>query len=87
MNSAQPSRLEKIISKGKWNYIIFHGVIGWGVTTAVLFSLLQSFTGEANFLEVLGPSLLLFPLGGVGWGAFMWSNFNKQFSKLKDSEL
>ena len=87
MNSAQLNKLEKVISKGKWHYIIIHGVIGWGVTTAVLFSLLQSFTGETSFTEAIGLSLIMFPVGGIAWGFFMWFYYNKQYNKLKNNEL
>ena len=87
MTATQFNKLDKVMAKGKWHYIILHGVIGWGISTAVLFSLLQSFTGEAAFIDVIGLSLILFPLGGVGWGVFMWSHFNKQINKFKDSEL
>jgi phosphate/sulfate permease len=87
MNSEQFTKLEKIIAKGKWHYIIVNGVLGWGVSTAVLFSLFQSFTSEQFFTDVIGLSIILFPLAGVGWGLFIWFYINKQYCKFKSPEL
>jgi phosphate/sulfate permease len=87
MNSVQLSKLEKIIAKGQWHYIIVHGVLGWGVSTAVLFSLFQSVTSEQSFTDAIGLSMILFPIGGVGWGLFMWFYINKQYCKCQSSEL
>ena len=87
MNTEQLNKLEKTLSKGKWYYIIVHGAIGWGISTGVLFSLLQSFTHETSFIDAIELSLILFPIGGICWGASMWFYFNKQYNKLRDSEL
>jgi hypothetical protein len=87
MNSEQCTKLEKIIAKGKWHYIIVNGVLGWGVSTAVLFSLIQSFTSEESFADAIGLSIMLFPLAGVGWGLFMWFYINKQHCKVESLEL
>ena len=86
MNAAQLSRIEKIISKGKWHYIFFHGVIGWGVSTAVLFSLIQAFIKEIPFTETLALSFVLFPLGGIAWGALMWGYLTKSYDKAQNTE-
>ncbi len=52
-----------------WRY----GVLGWGVTTAILFSLLMGLQdGWDGFVFKLIPALILFPLGGILWGRFMW---------------
>ena len=87
MNSHQLDKLSKIASKGKWHYILFHGAIGWGVTTAVLFSLLQSFISEVEFTDNIWLALIIFPLGGIGWGAFMWSYYQKKVNKINSNEL
>jgi len=61
---------EKLRAKGKWNYILLYGVLGWGFSTGILFSLIfplgMAATGSsAPFLPVFALSVALFPLGGV----------------------
>jgi hypothetical protein len=79
---------EKIRTKGKWHYILTYGVLLWGVSTAILFSLLTTFVmGEqASFLITLPLSIVLFPLGGIAWGYFMWIFSEKAYKKSKISE-
>jgi len=54
------------MGKGKWHYIFVYGVLGWGVSKAILFSLMQVFLGEAAFFAILPLLLILFPIGGLG---------------------
>ena len=86
---------ERIRAKGIWHFIIKYGVLLWGLGTAFLFSLVVSLMQwEASFLSILKESLMLFPLGGIGWGTIMWfanensykkhvsSRFNSDFRSL-----
>lgn len=75
------NKLKRLMDKGKLHYIFVHGVLGWGVSTAILFSLLQAFSGEAAFFDVLPISFILFPIGGLFWGLYMWSYLGKQYAK------
>lgn len=78
---------EKIRAKGKWNYILLDGVLGWGVSTAVLFSVIfPLIDGKQSFLHVFALSIFLFPLGGIAWGYFMWMFIEKAYEKAKISE-
>ena len=79
---------EKLREKGKWNYILKYGVMMWGVGTAVLFSLIISFVieRETSFFLILPISLVLFPLGGIAWGAFMWSFIERSCARNKTTE-
>ena len=38
-------KLKNTMKKGKWHFILWRGVIGWGIPTAVLFKLIMHFTG------------------------------------------
>jgi hypothetical protein len=82
---------EKLRAKGKWNYILLYGVLGWGVSTGILFSLIfplgMAATGSsAPFLPVFALSIVLFPLGGVAWGYSMWISQEKVYWEMKASE-
>jgi hypothetical protein len=82
---------EKLRAKGKWNYILLYGVLGWGVSTGILFSLIfplgMAATGSsAPFLPIFALSIVLFPLGGVAWGYSMWISQEKVYCEMKASE-
>jgi hypothetical protein len=81
VNLARQEKLGILISKGKWNYILRHGVVGWGVMTAALFSLFQYYFGGEDFWSTAKFSFIAFPIGGIGWGAFMWWFLNKEYNK------
>lgn len=82
---------EKLRTKGKWNYILIYGVLGWGVGTGILFSLVFPLVMEAMgdkppFLPVFAGSIVLFPLGGIAWAWFMWIYAEKVYWEAKGSE-
>ena len=82
---------EKMRAKGKWNYILIYGVLGWGVGTGILFSLFFPLVTEAMgikapFLPVFALSIVLFPLGGIAWAWFMWIYAEKFYWEAKASE-
>ncbi len=80
MKKSRKERLNNIITKGKWHYILVHGVLLWGVSTAILFSIIWHFIGLSGFNTIILPSLLLFPLGGVLWGLIMWFIIKREHS-------
>lgn len=78
---------EKTRTKGKKRFLWINGFIGWGVTTAILWSI---------FMEVSQPSedvwirpviaLILFPIGGLAWAHFVWKHTEKQYVASKDEQ-
>ena len=76
-------QLAKLIARGKWHFILVRGVLGWGVLTAALYSMFMFFTvKDCNAGRVL-VAFILFPVGGIFWGAFMWWFFRRRFDRLK----
>ena len=65
-------RMEKIISKGKWHFVFWRGVVGWGIPTALLFKLIISLIGDQPFTDGLVTALIIFPIGGIFFGLSMW---------------
>ena len=58
---------------GRKKFVWLYGVLGWGVPTAVLFSLLRAYAEGWETLPVmLAISLAVFPLGGIVFGRVMW---------------
>ena len=71
-------RRAKTIALGRRRYILFHGVLGWGLLTALLFTGWSFYSEESiSTVDVVIP-FIVFPFGGIFWGAFMWSFLKKQ---------
>lgn len=79
---------ESTRNKGRIYFVLVHGVIGWGVVTAVLWSLIMQVVFPVNtFLVRTLIALILFPLGGLGFGLFMWHLNEKKYKQLvEDSD-
>ena len=78
--------LEKLIAKGKWHYVIVHGVLGWGISTAFLATLIQTYISGSPFMEQISTALVIYPIGGLALGSFMWMKANNQYNKLVSCE-
>ena len=68
--------------KGKARFMWVSGFLVWGVSTAILWSILM------HFIQPLEPTwvrpviaLVLFPLGGLGWAHFVWIKSEKKYAK------
>jgi hypothetical protein len=73
MNDKSAEKWAKFSEMGRSRFVWRYGVLGWGLSTAILFSLWNGFSdGWDGFLFKLIPALVLFPLAGIVWGRFMW---------------
>lgn len=80
MNSK--NKWEETRNKGKARYILFHGVLGWGVPTAILWSILMEFISPTDaFWQRLLIALILFPIGGIAFGYFTWIASESKYKK------
>lgn len=77
------AKWERVRAAGRDRFVMRCGVLGWGVPTAILYSLagLLWERGLGEFALRLAISLLLFPLGGYFWGAIMWRHFEAAYAK------
>ena len=73
-------------AQGKGAYILLYGVVGWGVTVAVLISMINLLTGEPTVLDFV-LNFVFFPLGGFFWGWFTWKYMENNYQKLRQVEL
>jgi len=87
MSNNQIQKLHSLISKGKWNFILFRGVIAWGLMTSVLFTLIQYFLNDRQYPSHMWSYFIVFPIGGFAWGHFMWIYFNNKYQSLDSDEL
>ena len=66
-------RRARMIKRGRASFALRYGVLGWGISTALLFAFYQGFTQGWDALGYwLGISLVVFPIGGWFWGVTMW---------------
>lgn len=77
------ARLERARAGGMWRYVILAGVVGWGVTVAILFSLFVGGWTWDGFLSELKTAIVIFPIAGVLFGFFMWNLVNREWQKLQ----
>ncbi|OCL26200.1 hypothetical protein U472_09310 [Orenia metallireducens] len=82
MNPKERVRWEKIRAKGKSKYILIHGVVGWGFSTAIIYTLIglimDKRIGIDNIslqksLVDLTIALVVFPDVGVLQSIFTWN--------------
>ena len=82
----QQEQRKRMIAKGPWYFIIIFGVIGWGIPTALLFSLIMPYFNDSlTFVGVLKEAIIFFPLGGIFYGFGMWWWVNRSFKKQSPS--
>lgn len=66
------ARWQKISEQGPLRFIVLRGMLGWGVTTALLWCGLMTVFTDREFLPLLTAALIGFPVGGLIWGGAMW---------------
>ena len=82
MSNSDSEKLAKLGKLGRTQYVLRFGVLGWGIPTAILFSLIQGYRfGWDGFLFHLVPALILFPIGGIFFGRFMWRALENKHAK------
>ena len=83
MDDAQYNHLKNIYDKGKSRYVLVYGVLGVGLTFAILFSLIVPLVVPTDF-GLLFPILLVVSLPtGALFGMSMWKSIEKQYLPVK----
>jgi len=78
------AKLERIHARGGFSYVIRYGVIGWGVGSAVLSAIAMALVSDRReFLLTAGVNLIVFPVGGIFWGATMWWFLENQWKRQR----
>jgi len=91
MKQTQKTKWESIRARGKSRYIFLYGIIGWGVPTAILYTILTSLfeirtlTFNQEILKTFLISIILFPIGGIFFGLWTWSWIVKKLNNEQKS--
>jgi hypothetical protein len=80
------SRLAYIIEGGRTRCILEHGVLGWGLFTGFLFAAWSCYSLDGLTKSEFFAPFIIFPVGGIFWGAFMWSFWKRQYEKQQLEE-
>lgn len=86
MRRSQKLKWELIRTRGKLRYIFVNGLLGWGVPTAILFTIMtslfetKSLSFDQEIVKTFIISIIIFPIGGVFWGVWTWSWIVKKLS-------
>ena len=75
------SRLACIVEGGRTRYILEHGVFGWGLLSGFLVAAWTCYSQDGLTKSEFFRPFIIFPVGGIFWGAFMWSFWKRQFEK------
>lgn len=78
----------KTREKGKQRFVLVNGVLGWGVTTAILWSVLMEIIEPSQSIWVRPiTALIIFPIAGVAFGHLMWNKSEKAYEKATSNTL
>jgi len=82
MSLSDTEKWARFSQLGRTRYVLRHGVLGWGVPAAILFSLIQAYQfGWDGFLFQLVAALILFAIGGIFYGRCMWEILENKHAK------
>ncbi len=73
------------VSDERRRFILRRGVFGWGLITAILWSVAMAWWGPGPLWIYLAVALVLFSIGGWFWGAVMWRLAQRHQSALPTS--
>jgi len=78
----------KMREKGKQRFVLVNGVLGWGVPTAILWSVLMELLDPSENIWVRPIiALIIFPIAGIAFGHLMWNKSEKTFEKQTSNNL
>jgi hypothetical protein len=81
-NREQHGEKNNVGQMSRKRFIMVYGVLSWGLLTAIAWSLVTSKLNMAEFLGVLPIALVVFPIGGYFFGAFMWAFTQRMRKKV-----
>ncbi|GEL76478.1 hypothetical protein [Tenuibacillus multivorans] len=87
------AKWEQIQAKGKKNYVMKYGVLGWGLSTGILYFFIlnlltygmtfSSYFSEGWLLDFL-IGIVIFMFAGVPFGLITWKMNNRNYQKLSE---
>ncbi|MGE3684416.1 MAG: hypothetical protein AB7G93_22075 [Bdellovibrionales bacterium] len=82
MTEQQSRNWEKTRTRGKGPFVLWHGIVGWGIPVALGMSIYQYFLGDNFSIETVIGYFLTFPCVGYFYGVFMW-NYKERYYRRR----
>ena len=87
MNAQQAQIWERTRQVGKRKFILYYGVLGWGLIAGLLFSLIDlALHSESFSWNSVMINLIIFPLGGIWMGNWLWKRTERGYEQCMKSE-
>ena len=71
---------ERTRARGEKRFVWVNGVLGWGLVTAALFSIVMVMFRDSS-IAMVPIAFLVFPVGGYFWGKIVWRIAEGQYAK------
>ncbi len=82
MNAQQAQRWERTREAGKGKFILYYGVLGWGLIAGLLFSIIDlALHAESFSWDGVMINLIIFPLGGIWMGHWLWKKAERGYEQ------
>lgn len=84
MREQDRAKWDRPRAEGKRRFVLRRGVVGWGLSSGLLFAMLSEMDGVQHVHNVwlaLPRTILLFLVGGYFWGVSMWSYIERSDRK------
>ncbi|QGX39677.1 hypothetical protein [Permianibacter aggregans] len=86
MNEKQIEKWQAVRAKGKQHFVLYHGVLGWGLWMFVVMTTWNHFRAADYAWQNVEPSwfsvllnLIVWSIGGYAWGALTWTLSEQRF--------
>lgn len=76
-------KLDALLAKGKWYFILVFGVLYWGMLVSFMVALIHYFILGDPFWAELQRALYIYPIGGILFGWFAWVQIHRKRDKLR----
>jgi hypothetical protein len=88
MSEKQREKWAKTREMGRTKFVLLHGVLGWGVSVAVGWSVaMTAMNGKWDqFPLTFLIAIIGFPIGGYVVGRVMWAQQEKEFAKSQPKD-
>ncbi len=77
---------QSIRLKGKRNFILIRGVIGWGGMTAALWLIFSQISGSPLPISIIVAGIIFLPAAGGIWGWMVWNSSERQFKHYQEKQ-
>jgi hypothetical protein len=82
MNDKQFGYWPKTREMGRGRYTLIYGVLMWGIATGIGWAIVMAaMQGWDRLPFLLVGALILFPIGGIFWGRYMWRMMEARYQK------